>query len=190
MFSSMVPPNNKVSCGTKPDLLPVAGHLYVADVFAVDQNLSCNRIVKAVQQLHQRGLAGAAGSDQCHHLTRLYADVKTLENFLIFPVMEVQILDFNFPCDGRHGRCVGSIFYFGLGVQDFKDAFAGTKSFLDARIQSRKAAHGSGDDHGVKDKGDHFSGAERAGDDFPSAVPQQCQRREKGDETDHGTEEG
>ena len=85
--------------------------------------------------------------------------------------MEMQIPYFNLTGDLRHGTGIGGILHIAFGIQNFKDAFAGTQPLLNARVQPRETAHGSGDDHGIEDKGDHFPRTERAGDDFPSAVP-------------------
>ena len=95
----------------------------VLDIDAIHQNLAAVDIVKAHQQFHQRGLACAGRSHNCHLLTRFHLDRKIVDHRVVGVVAEPNVLEFD---SAFHVVQVDRVFRIGRlfrFVQEFEDTF-------------------------------------------------------------------
>ncbi len=96
--------------------------MHVFEVMAVNAHGARVGVVEAADEVDDGGFACAAGSDEADELPGLCDEGDALEDRGAVFVGKGDVLKFNAAVQAVKGEGVGGVFYFGLGVQDFKDA--------------------------------------------------------------------
>ena len=96
--------------------------MHVFEVITVNAYGSGVGVVEAADEVDDGGFARAAGSDEADELARLDVEGDALEDGRAVFVGKGDVLKFNAAVQAIKGEGVGGVLYFGLGVQDFKDA--------------------------------------------------------------------
>ena len=96
--------------------------MHVFEVITVNAYGARIGVVEAADEVDDGGFARAAGSDEADELPGLCAEGYALEDRGAVFVGKGDVLKFNAAVQTVKGEGVGGVFYFGLGVQDFKDA--------------------------------------------------------------------
>lgn len=96
--------------------------MHVFEVMTVNAHGSEVGIVEAADEVDDGGFARAAGPDEADELPGLCAEGYALEDGGSVFVGKGDVLKFNAAVQAVKGERVGGVFYFGLGVQNFKDA--------------------------------------------------------------------
>ena len=96
--------------------------MHVFEIVTVDVYGSGVGVVEATDEVDDGGFARAAGANEADELAGLCAEGYALENGGSVFVGKGDVLKFYAAVQAVKGEGVGGVFYFGLGVQDFKDA--------------------------------------------------------------------
>ena len=96
--------------------------MHVFEVMSVNAHGAGVGVVKAADEVDDGGFARAAGSNEADELAGLCDEGYALEDGGAVFVGKGDVLKFNAAVQAGKGAGVGGVFYFGLGVQDFKDA--------------------------------------------------------------------
>ncbi len=96
--------------------------MHVFEVMAVNAHGPRIGVVEAADEVDDGGFARAAGSNEADELAGLCAEGYALEDGGAVFVGKGDVSKFNAAVQAVKGARVGGVFYFGLGVQDFKDA--------------------------------------------------------------------
>ena len=96
--------------------------MHVFEVVGVNAHGAGVGVVEAADEVDDGGFARAAGSNEADELAGLHVEGDVLEDRGSVFVGKGDVLKFNAAVQAVKGARVGGVFYFGLGVQDFKDA--------------------------------------------------------------------
>ena len=96
--------------------------MHVFEVMSVNAYGARVGVVESADEVDDGGFARAAGPDEADELPGLCDEGYALEDGGSVFVGKGDVLKFNAAVQAIKGERVGGVFYFGLGVQDFKDA--------------------------------------------------------------------
>ena len=136
---------------------------------AVNGDVAAARVVEAHQEVDERGLAGAGGTDDGDLHTGFNFDGEMLDDWALRVIGEVDVMEFNgaFDVADHLGRFrIGSFFGF---VQEGEDAFGGGHGLLDAGGDLGNAGERAVELADVLDEGLDAADAENAGDGLLTA---------------------
>ena len=144
-------------------------HRQVAEVDAIDRDAPLLHVVKPRQQADERGLAGAAPTDDPDHLSRLDLERHVAEDRLIAVVAECHVVEANRPADilPRHrmlglrdqGRC----------VEQFQHPLAAGEKARQPGREVRQRAQGGVEHREVGEERDQLAERHLAADHVPPA---------------------
>ena len=100
------------------EVLPQAGNFDLADVDAVNQNLTSLELIVAADEGENRALAGARGAHECHGLAGVHMERNALQHPLAGDIAEPDILEFDLALDVLQLDGVRGILHLGLNVHD------------------------------------------------------------------------
>ena len=108
----------------------------VPDVAAVDRNDSAADVEKARDQIHERGLAGAASADNRHHLSRRNPerDIAKDRARVHFVVRERHVPELNRRRKRWQRLRVARLGHLRVGVEKLEDAIGGCDRLLNVRV--------------------------------------------------------
>ena len=97
-------------------MLPQTGNFDLADVDAVNQNLTFLELIVAADEGENRALAGARGAHECHGLAGVHMERNALQHPLAGDIAEPDILEFDLALDVLQLDGVRGILHLGLNV--------------------------------------------------------------------------
>ena len=92
------------------------------------------RVVKAEEQIGQRGLAGATGADQGHHLARVYCKLDPVQNGFV-TVGKMNVVEVNRRVGRAQGNGLGRFADIVLRRQQIENPLAGRARLLKLAVQ-------------------------------------------------------
>ena len=122
MFSRTVPLEQHAVLQHKADLGSQGRDLVVSDIYAVDENPSERRIVKAWQQAKDGGFARTRGANDADDFSRPNVERDFVQDRVILVIPERHPVEGDPACDPAGGNRIPSLF----------DHFVGRKNRLDA----------------------------------------------------------
>ena len=118
--------------------------LQVAHVLAIHQQLAAGDIEEARDEVDQRGLAGAAGTDEGDYLAARHCEIDAGENFLLPLVRcigKAHVFEADFVAEAFHRFRVRPVSHRVLLVHELEDVAGGAQSLLEVVVEESKLAH-------------------------------------------------
>ena len=165
----------------KPDLLPERFDGDAAEIIAVEQNRAGIHVVEPAEQVDERGLAGAARTDECDHLAGFDGEINIFQNPALRVVAELHLTEFH---PARHRRQFHRVPAFDderRGVEDFVDFFQAGASLLDDGVHVAEAHHRRIEEAHVGAERDELADCELVVDHHPAADREEQQHAERFD---------
>ncbi len=143
----------------------------VTDVDAVDQDGASGDVVKARQQVDQRGLAGAAAPDDRDHLSGAHGQRHVAQDrrCRIF-VTKVDVAEFDGVLEWRERSGAGQLEHLGVGVQHLEDALGRRGRLLQVGVDAAQLLGGAVHQKKRADEGDEIAGRQMAFSDLRTSI--------------------
>ncbi len=116
----------------------------IADVAAVNEQAPAGDVEEARQQVHQRGLARAAGADDCDHLSRPHLKIDVVQHLaraISVLIAEVNVLEAYALVERRQLRRAGLLAHIILGIEKIEDRRGRTQRLLEVVVKLPELAH-------------------------------------------------
>ena len=128
----------------------------IAHILAIHQQTAAGHVEEARYQVDQRGLAGAAGTHESHHLSARHGEIDTGENFLLpffGRVGKAHVVEADFAAECLHTFRVRPVPHRVLLIHELEDVAGGAQGLLKVVVEESELAHRiveleDGDDEG------------------------------------------
>ena len=148
-------------------LLAEVVHRQVADVDSVDRDAPLLHVVKPRQQADECRLAGAAPSDDPHHLPRPHVERHVTEHRLVAVVAERHVLETDRPTDVLPGHRLLRLRDQGRRVEQFQHPLAARKKARQPGGKVRQRPQGRVEHRQVGEEGNQLAERHLAADHVP-----------------------
>ena len=136
----MVSSNSTVSCVTMPICSRSDASDDIANVAAVDQDGAARHVVEPRQQVHERGLAGAAAADDRDHLPGAHGQRHAAQRAAAVAVVVAEETSRNSIAlvNGGSGAAPGRSITSVCDVEHLEDALGGGRRLLQVGVDARQ----------------------------------------------------
>ena len=116
----------------------------LANVAPIDRNRAAADVVKPRDQVHERGLAGAAAADDRHHLSRRHRQRDVAENRPRMHVLvrKADVAELDRPRERRQRHGVRRLRHLGVRVEHLEDALGCRNRLLQVGIHAAQLLRG------------------------------------------------
>ncbi len=129
------------------------------------------RLVKAAEQIYNRGLAAARRSDQSDCLACIHFQCEVGQYRVAVFIIKVHVIEFDLAQDRFCGNRVGSIVDFGRCVDQFEDFLCRRDGMLHLGIDARQILYRPHHERKIRDESVDAANRHRADDDLITAIP-------------------